>query len=84
MLSDTSDVRKVDKRSAISNLDTSLVHGSGPRKKRVDDLDGEPEGPQTDPINGAPGLMTFTMVSRRGGKQQVRFFFPLDALVILR
>ncbi|KAF8322150.1 transcription factor [Clavulina sp. PMI_390] len=69
MLSDTSDTRKLDKRSALSNVDPSSII----RRKRVADGDGDADGghDEASPAQG-PGLMSFTLISRRGNKQQAR------------
>lgn len=66
MLSDTSDARKVDKRSAQSILDSGVVHTV--RKKRTEG-DGEFDGANS--ASEASGFMKFTLVSRKGNKQQV-------------
>lgn len=67
LLSDTSDARKVDKRSALATLDASIVSGAGNGKKRGDDG----EADTSNETSGGPGLMKFTLLSRRGNKQQV-------------
>jgi regulator of nonsense transcripts 2 len=66
MLSDTSDARKVDKRNAQSILDSGVVHTA--RKKRGE---GDSEYDGAESTNEAPGFMKFTLMSRKGNKQQV-------------
>jgi len=68
MLSDTSDARKVDKRSAQSILDPSVVHSATVRKKRAGG-DSEHDGALS--TGEGDGFMKFTVVSRKGNKQQV-------------
>ena len=66
MLSDTSDSRKVDKKTALAMWDnTILPTASGGRKKKVED------DSDTSSSARALGVMNFTVLSRRGNKQQV-------------
>lgn len=69
MLSDTTEARKVDKRSAQSILDPSVVHSATMRKKRAE---GDSEHDGAESAGEATGYMKFTLVSRKGNKQQVR------------
>lgn len=64
MVSDSSgDSRKVDKRTALALWDTSSLHG-GIRKKQADDA-AKPDFDQDE-------VMKFTLISKKGGKTQVR------------
>jgi len=68
MLSDTSsDARKVDKKTALAMWDSAVLPGSsgGPGRKRRDTNEDMTSS------DGAPGVMKFTVISRRGNKQQV-------------
>jgi len=69
MVTDSStESRKVDKKTALALLDSAVLPPSA-RKKRVDDneADGDPES------NEQQDMMTFTVVTKRGNKQQVCF-----------
>ena len=70
LVTDTSgDARKVDKKTALALWDTTLPPPVM-RKKRNDDLDEDGEAG----ADGAkdPGVMNFTLFTKRGNKQQVR------------
>lgn len=74
MVSDSSsDSRKVDKRTALALWDTSALPG-GLRKKRTDNTEG--------PEFGQEEIMKFTLISKKGGKTQVRELFvnPIKAV----
>jgi len=68
MLSDTSsDSRKVDKKTALAMWDNTMLSAvSGGRKKKVE------EDSDTGSSAEALGVMNFTLLSRRGNKQQAR------------
>lgn len=64
MVSDSSsESRKVDKRTALALWDTSALPG-GMRKKRAGDA--EEQDSDSDEV------MKFTLISKKGGKTQVR------------
>ncbi|KAF8310058.1 transcription factor [Cantharellus anzutake] len=71
MLSDTSsDSRRVDKRTALAMWDSSTLSGAVGvvgRKKRTDVDDANDNS-----ANSEPGVMKFTLISRKGNKQQTR------------
>ena len=61
MAESSNEVRKVDKRTALALWDSSTIS----RKKRIDQTDG------TDVQESDSNQMKFTVISRRGHKQQV-------------
>lgn len=69
MVTDSSaESRKVDKKTALALWDSAVLP-PGARKRRVEDS--EPDG---DPdLNGAgsKNIMNFTVITKRGNKQQV-------------
>lgn len=72
MVSDSStESRKVDKKTALALWDSTVLH-PGARKRRVDDneVDGDHPSVAEDGRN-----MNFTVITKRGNKQQV--FIPL-------
>lgn len=70
LVTDTSgDSRKVDKKTALALWDSTLPPPVL-RKKRNDDVDEAGEG-GAESGNG-PGVMNFTLFTKRGNKQQVR------------
>jgi regulator of nonsense transcripts 2 len=71
MVTDTSaESRKVDKKTALALWDSAVLPPNV-RKKRVDEAD-EDDGSQT---NGHD-VMSFTVITKRGNKQQVRIHYP--------
>ncbi|KAF9507074.1 hypothetical protein BS47DRAFT_1321476 [Hydnum rufescens UP504] len=68
MLSDTSsDSRKVDKKTALAMWDNTMLSAvSGGRKKKIE------EDSDTGSSAETLGVMNFTLLSRRGNKQQAR------------
>jgi len=69
MVTDTSaESRKVDKKTALALWDSAVIPPNM-RKKRTDEKDEDYEEKE---ING-PGTMAFTLISKKGNKQQVRF-----------
>src|SRR5260370_27805080 len=69
MLSDASDSRRADKRTALSMWDTSTLSSAvgvvGLKKKA------EANETNEDSASREPGVMKFTLLSRKGNKQQV-------------
>lgn len=64
LLSDTTEARRVDKRTAMTKWDTNVLQNNPvARKKKEDD--------QEEPAAAPPGTMKFTLISRRGNKPQV-------------
>ena len=67
MVTDSSaESRKVDKKTALALWDTAVLP-PGARKKHVD----ESEEHDASAANG-PGMMNFTVMTKRGNRQQVR------------
>lgn len=70
MVTDTStESRKVDKRTALALWD-SAVPPPNMRKKRIDEQEAEGEVP----TNPGGAVMNFTVITKRGNKQQVELF----------
>jgi hypothetical protein len=70
MVTDTSaESRKVDKKTALALWESAVLPPTV-RKKRVDEKDDESEA---QPVNGN-GTMNFTVITKRGNKQQVSIF----------
>lgn len=69
MVTDSSaESRKVDRRTAQTLWESAVLQPST-RKKRAEDEDEE----NGDVEVTGPGMMNFTMITKRGNKQQVRF-----------
>ncbi|KAF5354670.1 hypothetical protein D9756_005377 [Leucocoprinus leucothites] len=69
LVTDTSaESRKVDKKTALALWDSAVLPPSARRKKAVDD-DDEDEHVKD---NEAPGIMNFTVITKRGNKQLAR------------
>jgi len=72
MVTDSSaESRKVDKKTALALWDSAVLP-PGARKKRV----GEGEDNGESELEGQ-GMMNFTVITKRGNKQQVGFCFRL-------
>ncbi|PPQ79942.1 hypothetical protein CVT25_003014 [Psilocybe cyanescens] len=68
LVTDTSaESRKVDKKTALALWDSAVLPPTT-RKKRTDDRDEEHDGKE---FNG-PGTMAFTVITKKGNKQQTR------------
>jgi regulator of nonsense transcripts 2 len=71
MMSDTSsDARRVDKRTALAMWDSATLPGTGVagnRRRRDEQVEGDEENEIE-----SPGTMKFTVLSKKGNKQQVR------------
>lgn len=69
MVTDSStESRKVDKKTALALLDSAVLP-SGVRKRRVDDA--ETNGDRDASGSGTQNIMNFTVITKRGNKQQV-------------
>jgi regulator of nonsense transcripts 2 len=67
MITDSTDTRKVDKKTALALWDATVLPAA--KKKRVDDDD---DGDASDDEDEATrDVMNFTLVTKRGNKQQV-------------
>lgn len=76
LLTDASaESRKVDKKTALALWDSAVLPPAA-RKKRAEHelVDGE---------EGGPGVMSFTLVTKRGNKQQVRVVACTSCDVVL-
>ena len=72
MVTDSSnESRKVDKKTAMALWDSAVLP-PGARKKRG--ADGEAEGDIDSNDADAKSVMSFTLLTKRGNKQQVRIF----------
>lgn len=68
----SSEARKVDKKTALAMWDSAVLPPSA-RKKRVDDV-----GEDADASDSTEHpVMNFTVITKRGNKQQVRLFCRL-------
>lgn len=83
MVTDSStESRKVDKKTALALWDSAVLP-PGARKKRVDDS--ETEGDLDPSTVETRNMMNFTVITKRGNKQQVRLFYVTSApLLIVR
>jgi regulator of nonsense transcripts 2 len=71
MVTDSStESRKVDKKTALALWDSAVLP-SGARKKRADDSEADGD---LDP-NEHENVMNFTVITKRGNKQQVCFVY---------
>jgi len=71
MVTDTSaESRKVDKKTALALWDSAVLPPNV-RKKRNDEVDEDLDGSEAD----GRGVMSFTVITRRGNKQQVHLPF---------
>lgn len=70
MVTDSStESRKVDKKTALALWDSSVLP-PGARKRRVDD--NEVDGDDPSVADDGRNMMNFTVITKRGNKQQVR------------
>lgn len=78
MVTDASaESRKVDKRTAQVLWDTTILT-TGSRKKKVE-LSDEEDGDSGDTASDSQGTMKFTMLTRKGNRQQVSLdWFSVD------
>lgn len=71
MVTDTSgDSRKIDKKTALALWDSSVPPPTV-RKKKIEDGDEENELSELN----RPDIMAFTVLTKRGNKQHVRYLF---------
>lgn len=76
MVTDASaDSRKVDKRTAMALWDSAVLP-PGARKRRVGDGEGEEDLDRN--ATEAQPVMNFTLLTKRGNKQQVSRIFEYD------
>ena len=69
MVSDSStDSRKVDRKTALALWDSSVLP-PGARKRRIDD--NEVDGDDPSVAEDGRNMMNFTVITKRGNKQQV-------------
>lgn len=67
MVTDTSaESRKVDKKTALALWDSAVLPPAVRKKKLDDKEDADDEGEE-----GDNGMMTFTVITKRGNKQNV-------------